>query len=175
MQPLFFKTLHMEQLEKLTQQYSAVLEKVKQRRAAWQEKAKPFLINYLNEVTARFPLKWKAGANEMMQSLEAVYLVFEHEPSGIVEQSPFSVVQKMKIGGFLSFSQTRNGQIVVWISFPFIDGMSEEKPRNETLETVEPEELDPESLDRFIGKFLDEMIQWEDDARDEIGFIRHRD
>ncbi|WP_341842147.1 hypothetical protein [Chitinophaga caseinilytica] len=165
----------MDKLEKLTRDYAAVLEKVKERRAAWQQKAKPFLIQYLNEITARFPLKWKTGANEMMQGLEAVYLLFDHEPSGIVEQSPFSVVQKMKIGGFLSFSQTRNGQIVVWISFPFIDGMTEEKPRNETIETLEPEELEPEALNRFIGKFLEEMIQWEDDARDEIGFIRHRD
>lgn len=110
----------------------------------------------------------------MMQSLEAVYLVFDHEPSGIVEQSPFSVVQKMKIGGFLSFSQTRNGQIVVWISYPFIDGMTEEKPKNETLETLEPEELSEEAVMRFIEKFLEEMIQWENDARDEIGFVRHR-
>lgn len=165
----------MEKLEKLTQQYTAVLQKVKERRTDWQEKAKPFLVKHLGEVTARLPLKWKAGANEMMQGLEAVYLLFDHEPSGIVEQSPFSVVQKMKIGGFLSFSQTRNGQIVVWISFPFIDGMSEEKPRNETLDTLEPQELDEAAVERFISKFLEEMIQWEDDARDEIGFIRHRD
>ncbi|WP_341833981.1 hypothetical protein WJU16_13265 [Chitinophaga pollutisoli] len=165
----------MEQLGKLTEHYTTVLQKVKARRAAWQQTAKPFLVKYLGEVTARFPLNWKAGANEMMQGLEAVYLLFDHEPSGIVEQSPFSVVQKMKIGGFLSFSQTRNGQIVVWISFPFIDGMTEEKPKNETLETVEPEELDGPAVDRFIGKFLEEMIQWEEDSRGEIGFIRHRD
>ncbi len=165
----------MEPTKKLTEQYTAVLLKVKERRTAWQQQAKPFLIQHLNEVIARHPLNWKAGANEMMQGLEAVYLLFDHEPSGIVEQSPFSVVQKMKIGGFLSFSQTRNGQIVVWISFPFIDGMTEEKPRNETLDTLEPGELTAESVDRFIGKFLEEMIQWEDDARDEIGFIRKRD
>ncbi len=164
----------MENIGKLTQEYTEVLQKVQQRRQCWQTQAKPFLVKFLGSITETFKLNWKAGANEMMQSLEAVYLVFDHEPSGIVEQSPFSVVQKMKIGGFLSFSQTRNGQIVVWISYPFIDGMTEEKPKNETLETLEPEELSEEAVMRFIEKFLEEMIQWENDARDEIGFVRHR-
>ncbi|MGX5818115.1 hypothetical protein ACWKWU_07965 [Chitinophaga lutea] len=165
----------MEEINKLAQEYRDVLAKVQERRVCWHQRAKPFLVKHLNEVTATYPLNWKAGANEMMQSLEAVYLVFDHEPSGIIEQSPFSVIQKMKIGGFLSFSQTRNGQIVVWLSFPFIDGMNEEKPRSETIETIEPEELTEKYVNDCIHRFLQEMIQWENDSRDEIGFIRHRD
>lgn len=164
----------MEQIEKLTEEYKQVLEKVQERRRCWHAMSKPFLKKHLGEVAEKYKLNWKSGANELMQGLEVVYLVFDHEPSGIIEQSPFSVVQKMKVGGFLSFSQTRNGQIVVWISFPFIDGMAEEKPKIETLETIEPEEITEESVNRYIHKFLDEMIQWENDSRDEIGFGRHR-
>ena len=106
----------MENISELTQQYTAVLQKVQERRECWRARSKPFLIQFLTGVTQQYKLNWKAGANELMLGLEAVYLVFDHEPSGIVEQSPFSVVQKMKVGGFLSFSQTRNGQIIVWIS-----------------------------------------------------------
>ncbi|RPD38445.1 hypothetical protein [Chitinophaga barathri] len=164
----------MENIEELTKEYSAVLLKVQERRACWQAKSKPFLIRFLAGITEKYKLKWKAGANEMMLGLEAVYLVFDHEPSGIVEQSPFSVVQKMKIGGFLSFSQTRNGQIVVWISYPFIDGMNDEKPKNDMLETIEPEEITEDSVTRYIQKFLMEVIEWENNAREEIGFVRHR-
>ena len=122
----------MEEIGKLTEEYKQVLAKVQERRRHWHEQTKPFLKLFLNDVSVKHTLNWKAGSNESMQGLEVVYLVFDHEPSGIVEQSPFSVVQKMKVGGFLSFSQTRNGQVVVWISFPFIDGM-EEKPKVETL------------------------------------------
>lgn len=164
----------MESISELTKEYTSVLQKVQGRRACWQQKSKPFLIQFLAGITETHKLNWKAGANELMLGLEAVYLVFDHEPSGIVEQSPFSVVQKMKIGGFLSFSQTRNGQIVVWISYPFIDGMTEEKPKNDTLETIEPEEITEENVTRYIQKFLVEMIEWENNARDEIGFVRHR-
>ncbi|RPE13566.1 hypothetical protein EGT74_08635 [Chitinophaga lutea] len=164
----------MEEIGKLTEEYKQVLAKVQDRRRHWHEHSKPFLKQYLSEVSEKHQLNWKAGANESMQGLEAVYLVFDHEPSGIVEQSPFSVVQKMKVGGFLSFSQTRNGQVVVWISFPFIDGMAEEKPKVETIETIEPEEITAENITRFISKFLDELIQWENDSRDEIGFRSHR-
>jgi hypothetical protein len=164
----------MDSISELTQEYAAVLQKVQERRACWQTKSKPFLIQFLSGITEKHKLNWKAGANELMLGLEAVYLVFDHEPSGIVEQSPFSVVQKMKIGGFLSFSQTRNGQIVVWISYPFIDGMTEEKPKSDTLETIEPDEITEENVTRYIQKFLMEIIEWENNSRDEIGFIRHR-
>lgn len=171
MRPFFTTCYDMEEIGKLTEEYIQVLAKVKERRKQWHDHAKPFLKQHLTAVSEKYKLNWKAGANESMQGLEVVYLVFDHEPSGIVEQSPFSIVQKMKVGGFLSFSQTRNGQVVVWISFPFIDGM-EEKPKVETLETIEPEEVTPENVSRFISKFLDEMIQWENDSRDEIGFGR---
>ena len=164
----------MEEIGKLTEEYRQVLAKVNDRRRHWHEHSKPFLKQHLSEVSEKHQLNWKAGATESMQGLEAVYLVFDLEPSGMVEQSAFSVVQKMKVGGFLSFSQTRNGQVVVWISFPFIDGMADEKPKVETIETIEPEEITVESVTRFISKFLDEMIQWENDSRDEIGFRSHR-
>lgn len=164
----------MENIANLAAQYSQALLKVQERRQYWQLKAKPFLVNHIGSIVEKCKLKWKAGLNETLQNLEAVYIVFDAEPSGIVEQSQFSLVQKMKIGGFLSFSQTRNGQIVVWINFPHIDGMEEDKVKMEMLETIEPEELTEESVDRYVEKFLGEMIQWENDARDEIGFVRHR-
>ncbi|MRG46571.1 hypothetical protein GFS24_15720 [Chitinophaga sp. SYP-B3965] len=164
----------METINKLAEDYAASLIKVQERRKHWQLQSKPFLHKHLKEITEKTKLNWKAGSNETMQNLESVFIVFDHEPSGIVEQSQFSVAQKIKIGGFLSFSQTRNGQVIAWISFPFIDGMTEEKAKNEILETIEPEELTEESVNRFMHKFLGEMIQWENDARDEIGFVRHK-
>ena len=84
----------MNSISELTKEYTAVLQKVQERRACWQTKSKPFLIQFLSGITEQHKLNWKAGANELMLGLEAVYLVFDHEPSGIVEQSPFSVVQK---------------------------------------------------------------------------------
>lgn len=164
----------MEKISNLAVQYSHALLKTQDRRQHWQLTSKPFLLKYLGEIAEKCKLKWKVGSNEILQNLESIYLVFDAEPSGIVEQSQFSLVQKMKIGGFLSFSQTRNGQIVVWINFPFIDGMQEDKSKTEMLETIEPEEITEENLNRYIEKFLDEMIQWENDARDEIGFVRHK-
>lgn len=165
----------MENITKLAEEYALSLIKVQERRKHWQLQTKPFLHKHLKEITEKTKLTWKSGSNETMQNLESIFIVFDSEPSGIVEQTQFSVVQKMKIGGFLSFSQNRNGQVIVWINFPFIEGMTaDEKAKNEILETVEPEEITEESVNRFMHKFLDEMIQWENDARDEIGFVRHK-
>lgn len=164
----------MENITILAEEYAQALIKVQERRKYWQLQSKPFLHKHLAEIVAKNKLNWKAGSNETIQNLESVFIVFDHEPSGIVEQSQFSVAQKIKIGGFLSFSQTRNGQVIAWISFPFIDGMTEEKAKNEILETIAPEEITEETVNRFVHKFLGEMIQWENDARDEIGFMRHK-
>jgi hypothetical protein len=163
----------MENIIKLAEEYALALIKIQERRKHWQLQTKPFLQRHLKEITDKTKLTWKAGSNETMQNLESIFIVFDSEPSGIVEQTQFSVVQKIKVGGFLSFSQNRNGQVIAWISFPFIDNMTEEKTKHEVLETVEPEEITEEAVNRFVHKFLDEMIQWENDARDEIGFVRH--
>jgi hypothetical protein len=165
----------MENITKLAEEYALALIRIGERRKLWQLQTKPFLHKHLKEITEKTRLTWKSGSNETMQNLESIFIVFDSEPSGIVEQTQFSVVQKMKIGGFLSFSQNRNGQVIVWINFPFIEGMTaDDKAKNEILETVEPEEITEESVNRFMHKFLDEMIQWENDARDEIGFVRHK-
>ncbi|WP_343304750.1 hypothetical protein AAHN97_24625 [Chitinophaga niabensis] len=164
----------MENITKLAEEYALTLAKVQERRKHWQLQTKPFLLKHLKEITEKTKLTWKSGSNETMQNLESIFIVFDSEPSGIVEQTQFSVVNKIKVGGFLSFSQNRNGQVIAWISFPFIDNMTEEKTKHEVLETVEPEEINEESVNRFMHKFLDEMIQWENDARDEIGFVRHK-
>lgn len=164
----------MENITKLAEEYAQALIKIQERRKYWQLQSKPFLLKHLAEIVEKNKLSWKTGSNESIQNLESVFIVFDHQPSGIVEQSQFSVAQKIKIGGFLSFSQTRNGQVIAWISFPFIDGMTEEKAKNEILETIEPEEINDESVNRFVHKFLGEMIQWENDARDEIGFMRYK-
>ena len=63
---------------------------------------------------------------------------------------------------------------MVWISYPFIDGMTEDKPKNDTLETIEPEEVTEENVTRYIQKFLVEIIERENNARYEIGFVRHK-
>lgn len=164
----------MENITKLAEEYALTLVKVQERRKHWQLQTKPFLLNHLKEITEKTSLTWKSGSNEAIQNLESIFIVFDSEPSGIVEQTQFSTVQKIKVGGFLSFSQNRNGQVIAWISFPYIDNMTEEKTKHEVLETIEPEEVTEETVNRFVHKFLDEMIQWENDARDEIGFVRHK-
>lgn len=159
-------------IEQLAAAYLATLAKTEERRRYWNEKSKAFILQYLTNIAAQYPLPWKAGANETVEGLEAVFIALEHSPSGIAERTPFNLVHKLKAGAFLSFSQNRNGQVVIWMSFPFIDGLQDETPKKETFETVEPEEIDEALIIRNIEKFLIELAQWENDAIDTIGFVR---
>ncbi|WP_295126103.1 hypothetical protein [uncultured Chitinophaga sp.] len=161
-----------DNIEQLASAYLMALAKTEERRRYWNEKTKPFVFQYLTAIAGKYPLPWKAGANELVEGLEAVYIALEATPSGIAERGPFNMVHKLKAGAFLSLSQNRNGQVIVWMSFPFIDGLQDEAPKKETFETVEPEEVDEALLVRCLEKFLVELANWEDDAKEEIGFLR---
>ncbi|WP_198405780.1 hypothetical protein [Chitinophaga caeni] len=162
-----------ESIEKLAAELAGSFEKVEQRRQSWQTATKPLLMNKLQEITEKIKLDWSVNLNDMLVNLESVFISFNPIPSGIMEKSPINVINKMQIGGFLSFSQTRNGQIVAWISMPLIEGLEEGPAQNQTLETLEPEEIDDQTINNHVEKFLDEILQWLNENRDEIGFARH--
>ena len=159
-------------IEQLASSYLMSLAKTEERRRHWNEKVKPLAFQFFTNIAAQFPLPWKAGVNETIENLEAVFIALEHTASGIAERGPFNLVHKLKAGAFLSLSQNRNGQVVVWMQFPFVEGLDEEGAKKETFETIEPEEVDAALLTHSVEKFLSELITWEDDARDEIGFMR---
>ncbi len=166
----------MDNMEKLGQELAQVFFRIEERRNHWHSFTRDVAINTLKEISTRFPMfDWTVDVNEAWQNMESVYIMFNYTPSGIVEKNSNAVIQKMKKGGLLSFSQSRNGQIVTWVAYPFIDGITQDGPKNATLDTVEPEEVDKTYVVRFVEKFLEEMISWENDSREEIGFMKkHR-
>ncbi|SHL93345.1 hypothetical protein SAMN05444266_105520 [Chitinophaga jiangningensis] len=166
----------MDKIEKLGQELAQVFLRIEERRNLWHTVTKEFISNTLKELVARFPMfDWTMDINVVWQNMESVYVMFNYCPSGIVEKTPNAVIQKMKKGGLLSFSQSRNGQIVTWVAYPFVDGITEDGPKSTVLDTAEPEEVDQAYIFRYAEKFLEEMISWENDSREEIGFIKkHR-
>lgn len=167
----------MENLEKLTQELAQTHKQIDERRNRWHTVTREFVLKQLTAVAEKFKLDWRAGVNEAWQNLESIYIMFNAAPSGIVERNAYNQLQKVKTGGLLSFSQSRGGMVVVWMAYPVIEGLNEEstKTKNVTLETLEPQDVNEECIHRHLEKFLEEMIEWENDGRDEIGFVRkHR-
>lgn len=163
-------------VEKLTEELAASFVKTDARRQQWHSQTKGFIAEQLGHYANKYPmLDWKVAINEAWENLESVYLTFNNTPSGIVEKNELQVIQKVKKGGLVSFSQSRNGQIVIWVAYPVIDGLTEDGPKSSTLETLEPEEIDDDCILRNVEKFLTEMLEWENNDREEIGFVRkHR-
>ncbi len=166
----------MDNIEKLGQELAQVFFRIEERRNHWHTISRDLIATTLKELVARFPMfDWTVDINEAWQNMESVYVMFNYTASGIVEKTPNAIVQKMKKGGLLSFSQSRNGQVVTWVSYPYVDGITEDGPKNTVLHTAEPEEVDQDYIHRYVEKFLEEMISWENDSREEIGFMKkHR-
>jgi hypothetical protein len=165
----------MDNLEKLTQELAQTYKQIEARRNHWHTVTREFILKQLTAVAEKHKLNWNAGVNEAWQNLESVFIAFNPSASGIVERNAYNQLQKVKTGGLLSFSQSRGGMVVVWMAYPLVEGLNEETPKNTTLETLEPENVNEECIQRHLEKFLEEMIEWENDGRDEIGFVRkHR-
>ncbi|RAJ01512.1 hypothetical protein LX64_03727 [Chitinophaga skermanii] len=160
-------------IEKLANDLITSLQRVEQRRQQWQTVTKPLVLATLNEIAEKIKLNWSVNVNDMLINLESVFIAFNPMPTGIVEKSEINLVNKMRVGGFLSFSQTRTGQVVVWVSMPLLEGLEEGPARNFTLETLDPEHVDATIVHQYMEKFLEEIIEWENESRDEIGFARH--
>ena len=67
----------MNSISELTKEYTAVLQKVQERRACWQTKSKPFLIQFLSGITEQHKLNWKAGAKTLKPGASLVGRVQE--------------------------------------------------------------------------------------------------
>ena len=74
-----------------------------------------------------------------------------------------------KYGGYLCFAQSYNGNIYVFIIYPYVEeyvGQME----NKLLATHEPIEFTTDLIIGYFEKFINEMVEWEIQDRNPIGF-----
>lgn len=150
----------LEDLRERVEQFRQGQEQIEENRALWANECKQLLINTLNDFISHFKLNCKVQEVNTYKNYEAVNLTFGNSRSGIVKEKENEVKYFNKFGGALSFSQSCNGRIDVLILFPFIEEITD-KTDKKVLVQVRPTELDTPFIYRQIGKFLNEIIKWE--------------
>src|SRR5205807_1355443 len=107
--------------------------------------------------------------NEFTKNLEAVYLTFNGQMTGIITGTPTGGMKGyFKKGGALIYSQGHNGKIVVWISYPYVEDL-EEKPTEKHLANAEPSELTEPMILAHVEVFIKEITNHENQSRGKIG------
>lgn len=157
--------------------YQQALADIQVKRALWTSTTKSLIYAVLKKVKRVEKLAWKVEKYEESNFLEAISLNFEDMPSGImievaIEGQPDKTIQQeaTKYGGSLAFSQTYNGDILIIILYPYIDGEMAERVSS-VLERVAPELINEKFVLEQVAFFLEQMTQWETSiTKPHIGF-----
>jgi hypothetical protein len=143
--------------------YQAQLQKIEKQRQYWQDQLKAQLQEILSEVAALDENTLELSLEETYTNLQSVGLGILTRDSGIIEQIERSSRAFPKYGGVLNFSQMYCGDVVIFITYPYIEGLVEEQEAK-ILQRLAPEAVDKDLILAQVQLFLDEMSAWETSA-----------
>lgn len=152
--------MNIEELQPQVEQLEQTFNIIKEKREVWQESIKPTLIKVLSEITQAYKLRWHVQQSEDRKNHEGIILAFDSSHSGISEKTERSFKAHIKIGGALCFSQVYNGDVFVFVSYPYVEGVV---GRKEALVygKYSPEEITESFILSKVSSFIDEMTNWE--------------
>lgn len=154
-------------------QYKELLDKIENRRSMWKSHTKELIKDTLTEIKKSFNFDWDIQTNDFQKNHEAVLLHFRLSHSGIVEESHNGFRAFIKRGAYIAYSQTVDGRIAAWISYPYIEELQEPPPK-EIIEILEPEEIEENKMVVHFQLFLDKIIQLEEPEKEQfqkVGFV----
>ena len=155
-------------LIELAQQLRKIEEEILVSRIDWERKTKPSLFNHLNEIKSQLNLNIEIAIDRSILNLESIVFSFKDSYCGLTYdpcneinvKNGFSGDIKKK-GAAFYFAQRYNGQIIIWMAYPyilFLDRPLEKK--TELLTTISQHKCDEEVVNRFIQDFLSKVTTW---------------
>lgn len=160
-----------DKLTELSREFSASLNKITERRTAWRERIKKRTQDILQAIKKNCNLEDMVVEEVLLgQNLEGLNIGFYDCYSGLTVQVGNKPSPIKKIGGRLCFSQAYNGKIYVFIIFPEVEGYKKSHNPTKLLKTLEPSELKQEMIFNYFDVFMKEMVNWELEDREPIGF-----
>lgn len=154
----------------VSSKYDKALTKIKERREFWRNTTREMIFTVLNNIKDTSKLKDLFTQKVIdCENLEAVNIGFNQTSSGIALKEGSNISVATKYGGYLCFAQSYNGNIYVFVLYPYIEeyvGQIE----NKLLATHEPNEFNVDLIIGYFEKFINEMIEWEVQDRNPIGF-----
>jgi len=159
----------LDELQETAKEYQKAITAIKVRRNDWKKSIQKLIKRTLTQISKKVKLPWSVGDYIHKKNLESIYLSFENSSSGITKLSEEGQGELIKYGGYLCYSQASNGKIHVWIGFPMIEKIKDVEEKK-VVALLPPMEINSEIILTQVQVFLKEMIQWEKDYREVIGF-----
>lgn len=152
--------MKIEHLEEHIAAYRASIKMVVDKRLAWKETTKPLIAKTLNAVQKAYDLGWSVQNLKWMQSNEAVNITFDSFPPAMIDCTNLIPAFQFMAGGALVFSQSYNGDILIFMLYPENPQMAVEESMVEFGSYV-PEDISEKLIIEKVDEFLKAIIQWE--------------
>ena len=140
--------------------YETHLRNINRRRELWRSEIKERLKLTLEAIQKNFPkIDWFVHTVDAKMHFQTMALKIKDTPSGITDQSEgFSHLKK---GAALCFSQMISGKIKVWMEYPFVEGVQEEKEPKKDIVVVDPSYINENLIAGYVQQFLYEITAYE--------------
>jgi hypothetical protein len=164
--------MKIEHLEERVTDYKTSIEKVVEKKDYWQKTIKGLIHKTLHAIILKYKIGWKVQELSWINLNEAINITFDSFPPELMDCTNQIPAFQFISGGSLVFSETYNGDVYVFIIFPYKELKSEE---NEIIEigTFDPHLITEKFIVEKVDEFLKEMIQWEvPNQRKKVGFTQ---
>jgi hypothetical protein len=125
------------------------------------------ILKELSDIVDASGLDWTVDLNDSILNHETVTLAFHNGPSGLQYNDESLINQQegksgnlIKYGGTLNFSNVYLGDIVVWMTYPYIREILENTADFVDLFRLKQEKLSASVVHEAVVKFLREVIAW---------------
>jgi hypothetical protein len=151
----------------LAAQLNDILKDIEQSRVVWNEKTKKFILDELRVAISDISLDWVIDVNDSIRNHETVTLRFHNVPSGLSynEQNIFNEQEGKsgnltKYGGTLNFSHVYLGDVMVWMTYPYIPEILENTENFVDVMRLKQDRVEARVIREAVTKFLSEIISW---------------
>lgn len=152
--------MKIEHLEERITDYRNSIKMVVDKRLEWKDVIKPLILQTLDKVQKTYNLGWSVQNLKWMQSNEAVNITFDSFPPALIDCTNLIPAFQFMAGGALVFSQSYNGDVIIFMLYP---ENSQTSPEDSMLElgTLQPQDISEKFILEKVDEFLKEMIKWE--------------
>lgn len=152
--------MKIDYLEERVADYKKSIETVVSKKTQWQSVTKKVLLNTLHLIEERYALGWKVQELNWIHNNEAVNITFDSFPPELIDCTNQIPTYQFIQGGSLVFSQSYNGDVLVFVMFPEIDTVAADNNIVE-LGLYNPNDITEKRIIEMVDEFLKEMIKWE--------------
>jgi hypothetical protein len=155
------------EIKELAVELQGIYESIEDSRKRWYDHTRELIVTELNVVRESVILDWIVDINDCIQNHETITLAFRNAPCGLTYNDNNQFNQQegrsgnlIKYGGTLNFSFVYLGEVMIWMTYPYIREILENTDNFVDFDRLKQDKITPEFIQDVVKKFLQHIIAW---------------